>query len=507
MTTLTDTTENNERERLLEVEANYRELFDKANDAIYVHDAVTGKVLDVNERACELTGFTRSELLNGNIADHITDHPDHTLEKALGHIAMAAAGEPQHFEWLGKDKAGIHHWYEVNLKKVTIGGAERVLAFFRQIDERKKAEDDLRHSEERLRNTLDNMLEGVQIIGHDWRYLYVNHSLVHQARKNADELLGRTMMEAYPGIEDTLGFWYYRQCMEERVPAHLDNEFTFPDGSVGWFELRLEPVPEGIVILSVEITERIKAQQELRDMNQELEKRVQERTHMLLALNKTLETFSYSVSHDLRSPLRAIDGYAQILENEYKDKLDGEGNRSISIIRQNTVRMGRLIDDILEFARLGKAPVVRKYVDMNAIVRSVWQEQFEISDKKARVVLADLHPTHADKVLMEQVFSNLISNALKYSAKKELPEVYVWSEKKDGETIYYVRDNGTGFDMQYAHKLFSVFQRLHKTADYQGSGVGLAIVENIITKHDGRIWADSVPGEGATFCFSLPDAG
>ncbi|GAA4463886.1 hypothetical protein GCM10023093_13190 [Nemorincola caseinilytica] len=498
---------NSDQLRLRDAEANYRELFDNANDAIYVLDAQTGRVLDVNERAHQLTGFTRAELLTGNIAGLVTGHPDQTLDKALAYIKKAATGERQRFEWQGTDKAGRDHWYEVNLKKVILTGKERVLAFFREIDDRKKAEEELRESEQRLRHSMDNMLEGVQIIGYDWRYKYVNSALAAQAHTTVDKLLGRTMMEAFPGIEHTLGFWYYKRCMEDRLSAHMDNEFSFPDGSTGWFELRMEPVPEGIIILSIDITERMRAQQELRAMNQDLELRVQERTQMLTAVNRTLETFSYSVSHDLRSPLRIIDGYALLLENEHSTHLGEEGGRLLSVIRQNTTRMGRLIDDILEFARLGKAPLVRTHVDMNALARNVWQEQYGISAGNARVVIADLHTAYADKGLIEQVLHNLVSNALKYSAKKDIPEVYIWSEKKDGRTIYCVKDNGTGFDMQYADKLFTVFQRLHKTSEYKGSGVGLAIAESIIIKHDGRIWADSIPGEGAKFCFSLPDEG
>jgi PAS domain S-box-containing protein len=351
---------------------------------------------------------------------------------------------------------------------------------------------------------MDNMLEGAQIIGFDWRYLYVNNALVEQSKYSRAELLGCTMMEKYPGIDKTAGFKHYRFCMEERIPFHIENEFTFPDGSSSWFELRIEPVPEGIFILSADINVRKQAEQAQQRMNEELEARVQERTMQLVSANQTLEKFSYSVSHDLRSPLRAIDGYAMLLEKEYAPNLDTEGQRLLSVIRQNTVKMGNLIEDILEFARLGQALVIKAPVDMNEITMQIWQEQLSLADKQPVLHTEHLLPAPADRSLISQVWINLISNALKYSSRQETQHITIRSEVVANEIIYSVADNGTGFDMQYAHKLFAVFQRLHKQTEYQGTGVGLAIVDSIVQRHGGRVWAHSKPGEGATFYFSLP---
>jgi light-regulated signal transduction histidine kinase (bacteriophytochrome) len=317
-------------------------------------------------------------------------------------------------------------------------------------------------------------------------------------------LLGCTMMEKYPGIEKTDGFKKFRYCMEERIPFHIENEFTFPDGTSSWFELRIEPVPEGIFILSADISERKQAEQAQQKMNDELEARVQERTMQLVSANKTLEKFSYSVSHDLRSPLRAIDGYAMLLEKEYTPILDTEGQRLLSVIRQNTMKMGRLIDDILEFARLGKAPVSKIQTDMNEIVQQIWQDMQSTASPQTIFTMETLLPAPADKSLISQVWVNIISNALKYSSKQETQHITIGSEAVAHEIIYYVTDNGTGFDMQYSHKLFAVFQRLHKQTEYEGTGVGLAIVDSIVQRHGGRVWAHSKPGEGATFYFSLP---
>lgn len=225
----------------------------------------------------------------------------------------------------------------------------------------------------------------------------------------------------------------------------------------------------------------------------------------ILRLNSELEAFTYSVSHDLRAPLRSIDGYARILSDDYTKQLDDEGQRILGVVIRNANRMGRLIDDLLDFSRIGRKDINVIRYNMNALVQSVFDEQME--QEKSRTVqyhIGDLADAASDPQLMKQVWVNLISNALKYSRKKEKPVVEISSQIVDREVVYTIRDNGTGFDVQYSHKLFKVFQRLHKTQDFEGTGVGLAIVQRIINRHGGRIWADAKIDEGASFHFTLP---
>ena len=237
----------------------------------------------------------------------------------------------------------------------------------------------------------------------------------------------------------------------------------------------------------------------------ELEKRVQARTEELQAVNKELEAFSYSVSHDLRAPLRAVSGYAMMLKEDYEDSLDEEAQRITGNIISNVKMMGRLIDDLIAFSRLGKREIVRRDVDMKALAESCVAELLLTwPEDKFSVVTGDPPQCRGDVDLIKQVWMNLIGNAMKYSSKNTKSRIEIGSTNDAAGAIYFVRDNGAGFDMKYADKLFKVFQRLHSQEEFEGTGVGLALAKRIIDKHKGRIWAESAPGNGAAFYFSLP---
>ncbi|MEO7982562.1 MAG: ATP-binding protein [Bacteroidota bacterium] len=236
---------------------------------------------------------------------------------------------------------------------------------------------------------------------------------------------------------------------------------------------------------------------------QDLEKKVQERTIQLETLNKELEAFSYSISHDLRAPLRIIDGYSEMLHADYNDKLDGEGNRLLDIIQSNVQRMGQLIDDLLDFSQIGRKELMFHTANMNGILRSALAE-LSYDPKKVSIKIGELENAECDSSLMRQVWINLVGNAIKYSGKTQDPEIAISSEKKDGEIVYTIKDNGVGFDMKFSDKLFGVFQRLHKVTEFDGTGIGLALVKRILARHGGTIWAESEKGMGATFYFSLP---
>jgi light-regulated signal transduction histidine kinase (bacteriophytochrome) len=227
----------------------------------------------------------------------------------------------------------------------------------------------------------------------------------------------------------------------------------------------------------------------------------------LLAVNKELDAFSHSVAHDLRAPLRAVDGYTSMLEDTYSARLDAEGRRLLGVVRASSQLMGRLIDALLDFARLGRQPLRTQAVELDNLVNQIVDElRADCGRRSIDFTVGKLGTAEADPALLKQVLVNLLGNAIKFTRGKN-PAVVEVGRRKEAEkgdaNIYYVKDNGAGFDMRYSDKLFGMFQRLHRTDEYEGTGVGLSIVQRIINRHGGRVWADSRPGEGATFYFTL----
>jgi PAS domain S-box-containing protein len=287
-----------------------------------------------------------------------------------------------------------------------------------------------------------------------------------------------------------------------------DVHVTSTFGRDAWLNCRFTTFESGgqlhLLLTINDMTERMQAESEIRDLNRQL----QAQAESLTAANRELEAFSYSVSHDLRSPLRAIDGYTRILSEEYSSSLDAEGRRLCAVVTNETRRMGQLIEDLLAFSRAGRAEMHPSPVDMEALARSAFEELTMPEDRqRIEFKVGELPAAEGDPILINQVWTNLLANAIKFSSRQERALIEVEGRQTDDEALYFVRDNGAGFPMKYADKLFGVFERLHHESDFQGTGVGLAIVQRIVNRHGGRIWAESKANQGATFYFTLRRTG
>jgi two-component system, sensor histidine kinase and response regulator len=280
---------------------------------------------------------------------------------------------------------------------------------------------------------------------------------------------------------------------------HQNNELIQTRDELRLLNERLEDLVE-------ERTKELKKnEKKILAFNAELEQRVAERTTQLQAVNNELETFSYSVSHDLKAPLRAINGFTGILIEKYQNKLGSDGQRICDVIKNSAVQMSRLIDDLLAFSRLNRSELHMSDIDMRTMANSIYYE-YSLPEQRENIsfTVQDIPRAFGDPSLIRQIWANLISNAVKFSSKKDHPEINIDCEADKNEIIYSISDNGAGFDMQYADKLFSVFQRLHDSAEFEGTGIGLAIVKRIVNRHGGRVWAAGEPDKGAIFYFSLP---
>jgi len=328
-------------------------------------------------------------------------------------------------------------------------------------------------------------------------YVRVNKKFLEKFEFDESEIIGRTSVEI--GILDEAESLKVGNIIKEK--GRLQNDYVkciTKSGNIVHTVSSIEEMEMNgetyLVSFFVDITKIIEQQAV-----------IEQHMQQLAAVNKELEAFSYSVSHDLRAPLRAIDGYTRILEEDFNTVLDEEGKKMLSLVQQNAKKMTHLIDDLLDFARLGKKAILKEDINMNSLMEEVLMDMKK-TNHKAEIKVGNLHPVKGDNALIRQVLINLVSNAIKYSSKKEKPLIEISSESKDRLITYTIKDNGEGFDMQYIDKLFGVFQRLHRSDEFEGTGVGLAIVQRIINKHGGIIQAEAEVGKGATFRFTLPEA-
>ncbi|WP_094226686.1 PAS domain S-box protein [Methanolobus psychrotolerans] len=542
-------------DKLLESEGRFRATFEQAAVGM-CQSTMEGSFIQVNKRMCDITGYSSKELLSMNFAD-ITYPEDYPKE--IYHVENILAGKINDYSiekrYVCKDGKVV--W--VNLTVAIVRHQDNKPLYFigivEDIDKRKHAEKEVKHYNERL-NMLHEIDKGIissfsseqianTVLKHLRKLISCSLARLMLVDKDTDEIFVFAMDSGHVSqirIGTRVKLNHNRQLDQLRSGRSLVfsdlsilEEPTSPmasmlvkEGICSGLSVPLIIKEEMIGILNLAsftpgffnpdhqaIVEEVATQlsiairnshlnEQVRKHTIELERYVKERTSQLEEANSELEAFTYSVSHDLRSPLRAIDGFSRIIIEDYGFLFDEEGKRLFDIIRTNTQKMDKLITDLLAFSRIGRNEMNCIDIDMNALVKSVFADLIVHEDKKVVFTVADLPGVCADPTLIRQLWTNLLSNSLKYSMRSEELIIDVGAYAENGMNVYYVKDNGVGFDPKYSHKLFGIFQRLHNEKDFEGTGVGLAIVQRIIHRHGGKAWAEGKVNEGATFYFSLP---
>jgi PAS domain S-box-containing protein len=521
---LRDITERKQAEQALrESEQQFSILFEKAAFAIALSRLSDGVIVNVNEAFERAFGYTKQEVVRKTSLE-LGINPDSESRARI--LAMLKEnGSVRNLELTLRVKSGELRILSVNVDWVDIGDQKYILNVTHDITERRQVEEALQraHNELELKiqertaalSQANALLQALMDYMPDHIYFKDTQSrFIRNSKSQANmlglsdpaQVVGKTDFDFFPHAAQA--YAEEREVMRSGQPlVDFEERVVWPDSRETWVSTTKVPFrnPEGQIIgifgISRDITERKRGEQAIQQLNADLKKQ----TAQLEGANKELEAFSYSVSHDLRAPLRAIDGFTRILLEDYEPLLDQEGKRVCEIIRREAQHMGELIDDLLAFSRLGRKEMHFTKIDMKAMAGSVFDEL--MTTENAGGIDFHIHrlpSTAGDPVLIRQVWVNLLSNAIKFSSKKEQAVIEVGSKHSEDEHVYYVRDTGAGFEIEYVDKLFGVFQRLHGEKDFEGTGVGLAIVKRVVNRHGGRVWAEGEVNKGATFYFALP---
>jgi PAS domain S-box-containing protein len=493
----------------------FRMLVDGVNDYSLCMLDATGHILSWNSGAERITGYTAAEAI-GRFLDIVFTPDD--VARGKGQSIVAAAAREGRYEEEGwrQRKDGTRYWTHVVFTAVrdASGAVQGITKVSQDMTERKRCEEALRKSEMRTRGILETALDAIVVMD--------SEGVVHEWNPAAEQMFGYARADAVGRkLADLIIPVYLREHHRAGLTRYLvdghgpmlnqriETLAVRADGSEFPVELAVtETKTNGTRMFTgyiSDITERKRAEEEIKQLNAELEQRVQKRTQQLEMANKELEAFSYSVSHDLRAPLRHINGFVEILRSSAAHVLDKENRGYLDTIADSARQMGQLIDDLLAFSRMGRAELRFVPVKLDSILADALRElRQEIEGRDVHWNMHSLPQVHGDPAMLRQVFINLLSNALKYSRTRSTARIEVKHTETPQEHIISVTDNGVGFDNAYAHKLFGVFQRLHAAQEFEGTGIGLAIVRRVIARHGGRVWARGAVDKGATFFISLP---
>ena len=488
-------------EALRESEERYRELVYSSPEAVIVHS--DGQFLYANPAALRLYGVqSLDQLRQHTVLDLIPEdeHSGITLRMKQGKAGERLSLEETKLTRLDGQVVEVESVGGV----ISYNGKPAVQVMIRDITERKRTEDAILHAKLEWERTFDTLPDMIAILDDQHRIVRINKAMAKRLNVLPQNCVGMSCHEVIHGLPSPPAFCPHsltcrdgRQHMAEFHEPCLGGDFLVSTTPL----LDSAGKPVGSVHVARDITERKLVENRLAKQAVEL----QERTTQLEELNRELESFSYSVSHDLRAPLRAIDGFSRILEREYADKIDEKGVDTINVIRSNAKLMGVLIDNLLSFSRVQNTGMNIAIIDMCKLVKEAIKEIREANkERKLNFKIAKILPGYGDLNLIRQVLFNLFENAVKFTKNKRQSVIEMNSYMEDDKVVYCIKDNGAGFDMEYYNKLFGVFQRLHSYEEYEGTGVGLAIVQRIIQRHGGRVWAEGKVGKGAAFYFTLP---
>ncbi|MFN7087920.1 MAG: PAS domain S-box protein [Burkholderiales bacterium] len=508
--TIHDITDRNAAEAALRhSEARLRTITDNI-PALIGHIGADGRYLFLNRTYEDWYGRAREEALGRTMREVLGDA---AYRHVSPHIETALSGKAVSIErW---SLSTVHRIFARFTYLPDHDAQGRVVGCYilgYDITERKQAEEALLREQALLRAVIDNLPDFIYVKDRNGRFLLVNPAWFQsRGMSAAEEVLGKTVFDYFPAPQARQLDEEDRAIIETGKPV-VNRELLMTDeaGRKEWRLTTKVPLrdPQGDIIGLVGITRNIteirQSAETIRKLNAELEQRVIERTAQLAAANRELESFAYSVSHDLRAPLRSIDGFSQALLEDYRERLDATGRDYLRRVRGASQRMARLIDDLLALSRITRGEMRHENTDLGALAREVIDDlRKEQPERKVEIEVQRGIKVQADPNLLRVALDNLLRNAWKFTAREPRARIEVGAADEDGRTVYFVRDNGVGFDMKYADKLFGAFQRLHSDADFPGTGIGLATVQRVIRRHGGEIWAKAVPGKGATFFFTL----
>jgi PAS domain S-box-containing protein len=468
-----------------------------------------GRFAYANPGALELIGYSFEEIQGREFAPFIFPEDRELVRERHRRRTAGEALEPR-YDIRILPRSGEPRWVQIANEKVDWEGRPAVLTVISDITERKRAEAALRESEQRFRALVDLSSDWYWVTDAEHRFTFREGEILRRMGIPPEADYGKRRWEMPDFVNMEEAAWVEHRALLERREEFRDLllERRSPDGRVHWATISGRPLYDsngafiGYHGTGRDVTQQVTAEQRLKKFNVELERKVIERTEALDAANRELEAFSYSVSHDLRAPLRAIDGFARLLEDKHGGSLDEGGRGYLRRVREGARRMNRLIEDLLAFSRAARAELAAREIDLSALAQAVAAELAAgAPEREVEWRIAEGLHANADPRLMRVVLANVLGNAWKYTGRAGRARIEIGCAP-NGE--FFVRDNGVGFDPQHAAGLFEPFRRLHGEEEFEGSGVGLATVRRIIERHQGRVRAESAPGDGATFYFTLP---